>query len=292
MPGTIVSAIELARTFENEVKGEGLARRRWACNLSDNTLTAGGPPDYTTILNATCGGTWGVSHPVHTALGLQKIIVNERFEDDPYKLEVIGEYGLVAAADLLFPVNRPAVWSFESQPGQVPALFYYQGNATYPLTNSAYDYFPGLTTEESFIRIKIQKNFADVPYSWLNVQNFVNSTAFIGLPIHTVKVAAVESSFVTEEFNNLIYSYYASTASLVYRQSSHNLLLPDVGFNYISEGQKRRAMVFDFQNNEWVATSNPVGLDGFGAQTFGAPAILNRRVFPEANLAALFGTPP
>jgi hypothetical protein len=50
-------------------------------------------------------------------------------------------------------------------------------------------------------------------------------------------------------------------------------------------------MVFDFENAEWIATSNPVGLDGNGAQTFGAPAILNRRVFPQSDLAALFGSP-
>jgi hypothetical protein len=291
MPGSIVSAVELARTFENEVKVGGVARRRWACNLSDNTLTAGGPPDITTILNATCGGTWGVSHPVHTALGLQKIVVNERFEDDPYKLEVIGEYGLVIPADIQAPTSRAAVWSFESQPGQVPALFYYDGANQRPLTNSAYDYFPGLTTDESLVRIKVQKNFSTVPSTWLAAQNHVNSSTFLGCAANTIKVAAVEATYVAEEYNNSLYQYYAATASLLYRQSSHNLLLPDVGFNFISGGQKRRAMVFDFQNSEWVASSNPVGLDGSGGQTLGAPAILNRRVLPQSDLAALFGSP-
>lgn len=291
MPGTIVSAVELARSFENEVKVGGVARRRWACNLSDNTLTAGGPPDAATVLSATCGATWGAAHPVHTALGLRKLTINERFEDDPYKIEVIAEYGLVIPADILSPTSRPAVWSFESQPGQVPALFYYDSGDTYPLTNSAYDYFPGLTTDESLVRIKVQKNFAAVPYSWLGVQNYVNSGAFLGCAAHTVKVAAVEVAFTSEEYNNNLFQYYAATASLLYRQSSHNLLLPDVGYNFISGGQKRRAMVFDFQNAEWVATSNPVGLDGSGGQTLGAPAILNRRVCPEADLATLFGSP-
>lgn len=291
MAGSIVSVKELARTSEYEVKVGGVARRRWACNLSDNTLTAGGPPDFYTIINATCGGTWGVAHPVHTALGLRKVAVNERFEDDPYKLEVVAEYSLVLAVDLLAPTLRPAIWSFESQPGQVPALTYYDGGSTYPLTNSAYDYFPGLTTDESLVRIKIQKNFATVPYAWLNAQNNVNSGTFLGCDAHTVKVAGVDVSYATEQQNDLMYQYYAATASLLYRQSSHNLLLPDVGYNFISGGQKRRAMVFDFQNAEWVATSNPVGLDGSGGQTLGSPAILNRRVCPESDLAALFGSP-
>jgi hypothetical protein len=291
MPGTIVSAVELARTFENEVQKGGVAKRRWACNLSDNTLTGGGPPDAATVLAATCGATWGATHPVHTALGLRKLTINERFEDDPYKIEVIAEYGLVTAAEVLTPTSRPSVWSFEAQPGQIPALFYYDGDTQRPLTNSAYDYFPGLTTDEPLVRVKVQKNFSGVPYDWLNAQNCVNSSTFLGCPVHTVKVAGVEVSLTTEEFNNNALQYYSATASLLYRQSSHNLLLPDVGFNYIESGQKRRAMVFDFQNNEWVATSNPVGLDGSGAQTLGAPAILNRRVSPEANLASIFGSP-
>jgi hypothetical protein len=292
MPGTIVSTIELARTFENEVLKGGTAKRRWACNLSDNALTAGGPPGIADILSQTCGATWGATHPVHTLLGLKKIYVNERFEDDPYKLEVIAEYALVKANDLLTPTSRAAEWSFESQPGQVPALYYYDGTTQKPLTNSAYDYFPGLTTDESLVRIKVTKNFANVPSSWLASQNCVNNAAYLGCPTHTLKVAGVEVTRTAEDFNNTLVEYYAATASLLYRQSSHNLLLPDVGYNFISGGEKRRAMVFDFQNSEWVATSNPVGLDGSGNQTLGAPAVLNRRVCPETSFASVFGQAP
>jgi hypothetical protein len=50
-------------------------------------------------------------------------------------------------------------------------------------------------------------------------------------------------------------------------------------------------MVFDFQNAEWVASPNPVGLDGFGGQTLGFPYINAFRVNPQANLEATFGTP-
>ena len=293
MPGTIVSTKELARTFENEVRVGGVAKRRWVCNLSDNTLTAGGPPLIADILAATAGGSWGAYHPVHTALRLRKVAVNERFEDDPYKLEVIGEYGLVTPNDLLTPAARASVWSFESQPGEVPALFYYDGSTQNPLTNSAFDYFPGLTTDESMVRIKVQKNFAAVPYSWLSVQNHVNGGEFLGCGMDTVKVAAVEVQYAAEEFGNTLVQFYAATASMVYRQSSHNLLLPDVGFNFIDGGQKRRGMVFDFENSEWVPSPNPIALNGSGMQNLtGIPAILNRRVNPRADLTSLFGSPP
>lgn len=293
MPGTIVSTVELARTFENEVRVGGVAKRRWACNLSDDTLTAGGPPSAIDILVATAGGSWGAYHPVHTQLRLRKVTVNERFEDDPYKIEVIGEYGLITNDEFLTPTARAAVWSFESQPGQVPALFYYDGSTQRPLTNSAFDYFPGLTTDESMVRIKVQKNFSSVPSSWLAVQNFVNSGSFLGCAADTVKVTAVEVQYVVEEFNNALVPFYSATASMLYRQSSHNLLLPDVGYNFIDGGQKRRGMVFDFQNSEWVPSPNPIALNGSGGQNLtGNPAILTRRVNPRANLASLFGSPP
>ncbi len=291
MPGTIVSTKELARTFENEVRVGGVAKRRWACMLSDDTLTAGGPPDIATILSATTGGgSWGAYHPVHTALRLRKVAVNERFEDNPYALEVVGEYGLLTSDDVLTPTSRASVWSFESKPGQVPALFYYDDSTQRPLTNSAYDYFPGLVTDESLVQIKVSKNFAAVPSSWLALQNYVNDSTYLGCPQDTVKVVGVDVQYAAEEFNNALIQFYAATATLAYRQSSHNLLLPDVGFNYIDGTEKRRAMVFDFQNGEWIASPNPVGLDGFGGQTLGAPAILTRRVNPRADFST-FGTP-
>lgn len=293
MPGTIVSTIELARTFENEVGSTGgTAKRHWVCNLSDDTLTAGGPPDITAILTATTGGgNWGAYHPVHTALRLRKVSVNERFENDPYKIEVIGEYALITTDELTHPTSRASRWAFESQAGQVPALFYYSGNFIYPLTNSAGDFFPGLVTDESMIRIKVQKNFAGIPYGWLSAQNYVNNATYLGCAANTIKVVSVEVTRAAEEFNNAYVEYYTAIASLQYRQSSHNLLLPDVGFNTIEDGQRRRGMVFDFQNGEWIPSANPVALNGNGAQTLGSPAVLVRRINPQADLSSIFGTP-
>lgn len=311
MPGTIVSTKELARTFEREISGRPIARRRWAVNLSDDTLTAAipGPPGTQALIEGCIPGSWSSwdqAHPDLSFLKLRKVTLNERFEDDPYRVEVIAEYGLLTSEELLHPTSRAAVWSFESQPGEVPALFYYhgttpgaagEGNATKrPLTNSAYDYFPGLATEETLVRIRITKNFLTLgaqngPLAWIAAQGFLNNAEYFGCATHTLKVASVEAAYTSSEFAGQLVSYYETTATLLYRQSTHNLLLPDVGFNYIESNQKRRAMVFDFRNSEWVATANPVGLDGAGGQTLTVPAILTRRVSPETSFA-IFGTPP
>lgn len=315
MPGTIVSSKELARTFEAELGGSPVARRRFAVNLSDNTLTAGGPPTPADMVQHCLGAAntnfFGVAHPDVAIYRLRKISASERFEDDPYKAEVVLEYGILDPNTYLTPSDRPAQWSFESRPGEVAALWYYHGsgqNDRRPLTNTAYDYFPGLTREEQTVNIKIKKNLfrlraqspADVTpnvLSWVSKQGFINSAMYdsLGAGIHTLKVVGVDAVYTTEEWNGAQFSYYETTATLQFRESTHNLLLPDVGFNYIDSGtgQKRRAMVFDFQNNEWVATANPVGLNGTnGGQTFGVPGVLTRRVNPETDLEAVFGEAP
>ena len=84
------------------------------------------------------------------------------------------------------------------------------------------------------------------------------------------------------------------SVELLYRQTGWNLLIPDVGFNFIANGEKRRAMVLDNQNNEWLASSDPVALDGQGglAAAGQAPAILTRRLYRRIDFNTYFGSPP
>lgn len=300
----VVSTKELAQTFEREVGRPAIVKRRFVCVLSDDTL-ANNPATEVAILAAIFGVSeatisispiFGEPHPRFAPWKLRKLFINEGFEGSPYHVEVILEYGVVRDEEILHPTSRPSVWSVEGDRGEVPALGYYSGigNSTaYPLTNSAFDFYPGLTTDEAVARITIKKNFADFPTSWMAAMNCVNSDLYFGMPIHTAKVAAVDAEYAYEEFGNFMVKFWKATAVVVYRQTGHNLLLPDVGFNFIESGQKRRAMVFDFQNAEWVPSANPIGLNGSGGpSSTGNPAILNRRVNPETSFSALFGTPP
>lgn len=290
----IVSTKELARTAEGEIGKFTTLKRRWVCLLDDNTLE-GNPVSESDILTATGTGSWGATHPWQSAFKLRKVRITEGFEGNPYQVEVVGEYSVIRPDELQNPTSRAAEWSAEASQGEFPALFYYDGsgNSTkYPLTNSAFDYFPGLTTVESIVRATVKKNFSGWPSAWFGVNNHVNSSSYFGCPTHTLRVNGITASLVYEDYNNAVVSYYQATATLLYRESGHNLQLPDIGWNFIDGTQKRRAMVFDFQNGEWVASPNPVGLDGNGALTLGAPAILTRRVCPEADFSAIFGTTP
>ena len=290
----VAKTTELARTYEHEVGRPAIMKRRWVCILSDDTLTTT-PATGAEILTATGTANWGTAHPEFSAWKLRKVTINEGYEGSPYSVEVVGEYSIIRDEETISPVLRPSVWSFEATKGEVPAFYYYPNagsNFVRPLTNSAFDYFPGLTTSESLIVARVKRNFQTLPYAWIQANNYVNNPSYLGGGVHTWKCNGVEVSYVYEEFGGTMIQYWSATANLLYRQSSHNLLIPDVGFNFISGTEKRRAMVFDFKNAEWVASPTPVGLDGFGGQTLGAPAVLNLRVCPDANFSSIFGTPP
>ena len=290
----ISSVKELSRSADAELLQPTVLKRRWVCVLADNTLT-GQPPNEDEILTAVGIGIWGQPHPLRPYFSLRKWSIREGYEGSPYHVEVTAEYSIVRRTDLLDPWNRPSEWSAEGSQGEFPALFYFNGsgnNDLRPLTNSAYDYFPGLTTTESVARVTVRKNFLNWPSAWFAANNCVNSAGYFGCPQHTLRVAGVSAEYAQEERSNSVVGFYRASATLAYRWSGHNLQLPDVGYNFISGGQKRRAMVFDFQNSEWVASPNPVGLDGNGGQTGGQPSVLNRRVNPAVDFNGVFGVPP
>lgn len=297
----IQSVNELARTFENELGGTPRAVRTWVVTLTNDTL-ANNPSTIFEVLShpsIALSGGWDNQHPdiANPAVINRKISVTERFGDSPYHVQVVAEYGAHRASELLSPTSRDAEWSFESQPSEVPALYYWDGNTRRPLVNSANDFYEGLTTLEQLVRATIRKNYSDFdaengPRDLISATNKINSGLFLGSNAHTWKVAGVSTSYVSELTGNVEHQYWATTSEIQFRQSGWNLQLPDVGWNFLAGGQKRRAMVFDFENAEWVASPSPVALNGSGGQSSGFPAILERRVYEEANFPELFGSPP
>lgn len=285
----VISSKELPRRAEYAVGQPRKLFREFVCVLSDDTLTSPTPEnEYFTAVGIDLGST----HPTYPTYRVRSMKLTEGYEGSPYHSHLAFEYGLITQNERLAPTSRAAVWEFDSEPGEVPALTYYDGTTLKPLTNSAFDFFPGLVTQESLVVARVTQNFATFPNSWYGAMNHVNSDTYIGAAAHTIKVARVSVQQDQEEGTAGPVAYWRAVAELHYRQSGHNLQLPDIGWNFIDGNQKRRAMVFDFENGEWVASPNPVGLDSNGGLTLGVPAILNRRVNPEANFSQIFGTPP
>lgn len=283
---------ELGRTLEGEAGGTTVARRRFVVILDDNaTVTPTANLEVVSVVGG--GANYGTPHPEFPFLGLRKVTMSENFEGNPYHVEVTLEYGVIPSGLLLSPISRPAEWVFESVAGeQVPALFWYDGSTRRPLTNSAYDYFEGLTVPESLTRVTIKQNFLARPAAIINTFGYLNSDSFSGASAHQCKHEGSKIEKIEELWGNVRYAYWRAESQVLFRPTGWNLQLPDVGFNYLAGGEKRRAMVFDNENGEWIPSPNPVGLDGFGNQTGGYPEILQRRVLPATSFTALFGNPP
>jgi hypothetical protein len=108
-------------------------------------------------------------------------------------------------------------------------------------------------------------------------------------------VQGISGEQAQEDINGQTVRYWKIKSELIGRQSGWNLLIPDVGFNFIEGGQFKRAFVKGPPpDNEDVATTNPVALNGTGGrQPAGTlPAILNRRVYKQITMSTYFGTPP
>lgn len=180
----------------------------------------------------------------------------------------------------------------------MPALYYFDGagndnGSLRPLTNSAFDYFEGLSVDEAQSQAVITGNRPTFPSALaVALTNTINFLPYLGGAAHTWKCAGIAATRESKLVGTLLVNYWAFTTTLIYRQTGWNLLLPDMGFNALVGGAKRRVMTFDFENSEWVASPVPMGLDGFGQQTFGAPAILTRRVYRQVDFNIYFGTPP
>jgi len=236
----------------------------------------------------------GTRHPEYSDVPCVQVSIQENYEDSPYHIEFVAVYNVPeSGVDNPNPLLRPSVWKFETSGQAVPALFYYFGGTKFPLTNSAYDFFEGLTTDEAYTKVTITSNIRSFPSGLATaVTNRINNQNYLFGNPHTWKCQGITGEYKREIVQNRVVEYWQATSVLMFRMSGWDLQLPDMGFNYIGGGQKRRVMTFDFENAEWIPSPVPMGLDGNGAQTFGAPAILVRQVYEEANFAQFFGAPP
>jgi len=283
---------ELPRVVSHLIGASPEFERRFIVTLNDPDTNAG------TVIAAVGAGHYA-SHPEFAAARCYENEVNESYEGNRYWHEVVARYRIPEAAqqDLnLLPWLRPDVWRFQTQGAGVPALFYYQNNDTgiLPLTNSAGDYFEGLTVDEAQQKVTITANRESFPSALAAaVTNCVNAASYLGFGVDCVKVQGISGEQVVEQVGGNEVRYWKITSELLCRQSGWNLLLPDIGFNYIEGGVKRRAEVIG-PDSERIASAVPVALNGQGGKRADGqlPDILTRRVYKRITMSDYFGTPP
>ena len=278
----------IPRTASHKFGESPTAERKYIITVDEPTPTQN-------LVNAV-GILHASAHPEFSYLKCLNIQVTET---DRHHAEITYSYELPKQEELdPNPLARPDVWSFSTGGSQVPALVYYDGSGNSnkkPLQNTAKDFFEGLTTLEAEVRASISGNRATFPLAnAAAVTNSVNSSSYLGGAAHTWLCAGISGQQATEVVNDVELRYWQITVELVYRASGHDLLLPNVGWNYLEGGEKKRVWVKDPESGEKVASGSPRALTTAGGlkDDDQEPDILTRRVYPEADFSNYFGTPP
>lgn len=191
------------------------------------------------------------------------------------------------------PLARPDIWKWTTGGLQVPALYYYNDNDDLePLQNTAQDFFEGATTDISTLQASISGNRKTFDYGLATaVTNSLNSDTYLGADPYRWKCGGISAQPAVEVVNEVEIRYWQVEVTIEYRPDGWPLQLPNVGWNYLEAGTKKRAFVRDPDTNERVPSSNPQPLDNNGNIKVGAPDILERRVHKAVKFSQYFGQP-
>lgn len=278
----------IPRTFSHRFGESPTAQRKFVATLD-------GPTSTQEIIFG-IGIVHGSPHPEYFYLRMVDGQVNE---SDRHHAEIAYTYEVPKQETPdPNPLARPDVWSFSIGGSQVPALTYYSGTGNgskKPLQNTAKDFFEGLTVNEAEVRATINGNRPEFPLQdAAAVTNSVNDSEYLGGGKHTWLCAGIGGQQSVEVVNGSEVRYWQITVELVFRASTHNLFLPNVGWNYIQNGEKKRAWVWNDDKSEKVPSGSPRPLTEQGGLKADGdePDILERRIYPEASFAQYFGEPP
>ena len=195
------------------------------------------------------------------------------------------------------PLARPDIWKWTTGALTVPALYYYGTTGSratvLALVNSAGDFFEGATTDISTLQASISSNRATFDYGLATqVTNTVNSDNYLGAAPGCWKCSGISGQPAVEVVDDQELRYWQIEITLEYRPDKWSLQLPNVGWNYLASGEKRRVYVLDPDTSERVPASNPQPLTSSGGLKSGPPDILERRVHRQVPFQAYFGVPP
>lgn len=278
----------LPRTFTHRFGEAPLAERTFS-------VTVDAPTPTQTIIDAV-GILFDAQHPEYPYLRMLDASLNEI---DRQHVEIVYKYELPKKDFTTNPLMRPDVWTFSTSGASVPFLFYYEGSGNddvRPLVNSAGDFIEGLTVLAPEVQATISANRAQFPLAIAaNITNALNQDAYLGGQPYSWQCSGISGQQATEIVDDQRVDYWQITTTLTYRQQGFIEKIPNVGWNYIEAGKKRRVWLWDDQGNERVDAGSPQPLDGNGGLLYpggeGRPQQLQRRPYPAVNFANYFGTP-
>ena len=267
--------------------------RSWVVEVDDPTTPQ-------TLISQAPGVTFLDSHPEAGYVRAMSVRV-ENYNSSRWHYLVAWQYEVPSVANTTpNPLSRPDVWKFTTGGMAIPALWYYNAsNQRNTLVNTAGDFFEGAMTDLSTLSVHINGNRSTFNYGLATaVANTLNDSQYLGGAAYTWKCDGISGEPAVEIVNEQEIRYWKVDVTLTYRPDGWPLLLPNVGWNYVSGSQKKRVYVYDAETGEKVAAANPQPLDSAGMIVTTTPGegnppdLLTRRVHAAVNFASYFGSPP
>lgn len=267
-------------------------------------VTVDQPTPQRSIL-ARIGYAIGTAHPEFSFLRCSSI---ELTETDRFHVEASLAFALPAdgggADPQAVPWGSPDVWTFSTGTGQAACTTHYptpKNNVlTAPLMNKANDAYEGIIKAEPELKATITGYRQLFPASVATrLTGSINDGAFAGGAANTWQCAGISGTPDRTVIGEQGVEFWQITVELIYRRSTHNLLLPNAGLNYLEDGvagKKRRCWVVN-EDGDKVPSAGPMALaDNGDLKQIGAgpypPDILTFRIYPEENFSQYFGNPP
>lgn len=257
----------LPRSISHKIGGSPEGTCVWIATLD-------GPTDSEIIISA-IGIRHGTAHPEYLNLTCDSLSLEET---DRHHATVTYTYSIPGAKNdpkdpedpSQPPWFQPDRWTFATTNASVACTTHYVGAGNgnkRAITNTAGDIIVGITKAEAELKIaisgaRLQLNLADIK----KYVNSINRTAWAGFPSHTVQCVGASATPERLEWDGAVINYWQINIELLYRSSSHDLFLPNVGWNVIANGKKERAWVYITAGGtrEKVASPHPVSLNMAG----------------------------
>lgn len=254
----------LPRTYEHKLGSSPTASRVFMVTVDEPTASS--------AVLAAIGIEHGASHPDHAGLMCDGISLDE---PDRHHVTVTYNYVLPDPNDQNDnpdqpPWLQPDRWTFGTTNASVACETYYVGGGNgnkRALTNTAGDLIVGISKAESELKITISGSRLTLNLASIKrYVNTINNAPWAGFPTHTVQLVGVSASPDRIEWEGAVINFWQINFELVYRSSSHNIALPNVGWNVIVNGRKERAWVYITENGERakVPSPHPVALNRAG----------------------------
>ena len=263
----------LPRTYEHRMGDSPTAGRVVAVTVDQPTATS--------AILETLGVSHGDPHPDHTGLVCNGISVDET---DRQHVTVTLSYGVSDKREDEDPDTppwlQPDQWSFGASNSTVPCMTHYAkvgivANAIKSLVNAAGDQIHGITRAEGELKISITGSRLTLDLaSYKGFVNAINDRTWAGFPAHTVQCVGFSAAPARLEFQGEVVDYWQITFELMYRQSTFNIWLPNVGWHVLVDGKKQRAWSYVKDDDTGalikVPSPHPVSLNMNGGFLCGA----------------------